>query len=101
YYRPVMKKKYDDYTKRLKDVEMFAEIAGRYRSLNSFLSDMALEPPNESVIGLEGASNEDEKLVLSTIHSAKGLEWNTVIIIWALDGFFPSGRSVATHEGIE
>jgi DNA helicase-2/ATP-dependent DNA helicase PcrA len=101
YYRPVMKKKYDDYTKRLKDIEMFGEIAGRYRSLSSFLSDMALEPPNESVIGLEDATSEDEKLVLSTIHSAKGLEWNTVIVIWALDGFFPSAKSASSHEAIE
>jgi DNA helicase-2/ATP-dependent DNA helicase PcrA len=101
YYRPVMKRKYDDYTKRLKDVEVFAEIAGRYRSLNSFLSDMALEPPNESVIDLGEASSEDEKLILSTIHSAKGLEWNSVFLIWALDGYFPSARAAGSFESIE
>lgn len=101
YYRPVLKRKYDDYTKRLKDVEMFAEIAGRYRSLNSFLSDIALEPPNESVTDINEAGSEDEKLVLSTIHSAKGLEWNSVFLIWALDGFFPAARSAGSHESIE
>lgn len=101
YYRPVMKRKYDDYTKRVKDVEMFAEIAGRYRSLNSFLSDMALEPPTESVTDLGESGSEDEKLVLSTIHSAKGLEWSSVFVIWALDGFFPAARSAGTHESIE
>jgi DNA helicase-2/ATP-dependent DNA helicase PcrA len=101
YYRPILKQKYDDYTKRLKDVEVFAEIAGRYRSLNSFLSDMALEPPNESVIDLGESGSEDEKLILSTIHSAKGLEWNSVFLIWALDGFFPAARAAGSHESIE
>jgi DNA helicase-2/ATP-dependent DNA helicase PcrA len=101
YYRPILKKRYDDYTKRLKDVEVFAEIAARYRSLASFLADMALEPPTESVTGVEEGSSEDEKLVLSTIHSAKGLEWNTVFIIWALDGFFPSARSAGNLDAME
>lgn len=101
YYRPIMKGKYDDYNKRLKDVEMFAEIAGRYRSLASFLSDMALEPPTESVIGMEEAGKEDEKLVLSTIHSAKGLEFNSVFIIWALDGRFPSIYAAGNLDAIE
>jgi DNA helicase-2/ATP-dependent DNA helicase PcrA len=100
YYRPIMKGKYDDYTKRLKDVEMFGEIAGRYRSLASFLSDMALEPPTESVIGME-PGKEEEKLVLSTIHSAKGLEWNSVFIIWALDGRFPSIYAAESLDAME
>lgn len=100
YYRPIMRGKYDDYSKRLKDVEMFAEIAARYRSLGSFLSDMALEPPTESVIGME-AGHEDEKLVLSTIHSAKGLEYNTVFVIWALDGRFPSVYAAGSIDAME
>lgn len=100
YYRPILQGKYDDYNKRLKDVEMFAEIAARYRSLASFLSDMALEPPTESVVGME-PGHEDEKLILSTIHSAKGLEYNTVIIIWALDGRFPSIYAANSLEQME
>lgn len=100
YYRPIMKSRYDDFSKRLKDVEMFGEIAGRYRSLASFLSDMALEPPSESVVGLE-EGGEDEKLVLSTIHSAKGLEWNTVFVIWALDGRFPSYHAAGSLDAME
>ena len=100
YYRPIMKAKYDDYTKREKDIEVFAEIAGRYRSLQSFLSDMALEPPSESVVGLE-PGEEDEKLVLSTIHSAKGLEWDTVFILTALDGRFPSFRAAEDFDDME
>ncbi len=100
YYRPIMKAKYDDFTKREKDIEVFAEIAGRYRSLNSFLADMALDPPNESTAGLE-PGEEDEKLVLSTIHSAKGLEWDTAFIITAVDGRFPSFRAADNFDAME
>lgn len=100
YYRPIMKAKYDDFTKREKDIEVFAEIAGRYRSLNSFLADMALDPPTESTAGLE-PGEEDEKLVLSTIHSAKGLEWDTAFIITAVDGRFPSFRAADDFDAME
>ena len=100
YYRPVMKGKYDDFSKREKDIEIFEEIAGRYRSLNSFLADMALEPPTDSVVGIE-PGEEDEKLVLSTIHSAKGLEWDTVFILTALEGRFPSFRAAENLEEME
>ena len=100
YYRPVMKGKYDDFTKREKDIEIFEEIAGRYRSLNSFLADMALEPPTDSVVGIE-PGEDDEKLVLSTIHSAKGLEWDTVFILTALEGRFPSFRAAENLEEME
>lgn len=100
YYHPILKAKYDDFSKREKDIEVFAEIAGRYRSLNSFLADMALDPPTESVAGLE-PGEEDEKLVLSTIHSAKGLEWDTVFVLTALDGRFPSFRAAENLDSME
>jgi DNA helicase-2/ATP-dependent DNA helicase PcrA len=61
---------------------------------------MALEPPTESVVGIE-EGKEDEQLVLSTIHSAKGLEWNTVFVIWTLDGRFPSTRAAENMEAME
>ncbi len=50
YYEPLMRAKYDDYQKREKDLAMLASIAERYKSLQSFLSDLALEPPTESHI---------------------------------------------------
>jgi len=100
YYSPILRGHYDDYTKRLKDVEMFGEIAARYRSLPSFLSDMALEPPSESIVGMESGA-EDEQMTISTIHSAKGLEWNTVFILWALDGRFPSIHAASSLDALE
>ena len=51
---------------------------------------MALEPPNDSVGDVLAVDREEGLLTLSTIHSAKGLEWHSVFIIWAVDGRFPS-----------
>ena len=101
YYEPLMRSKYDDYAKREKDLVMFASIAERYRSLQNFLSDLALEPPTESVVDMGEVDREQEQLVLSTIHSSKGLEWNSVFIIWALDGKFPSVHAGEDDDELE
>lgn len=101
FYRPLMKKKYDDYPKRLKDIEVFQTIADRYRSLQSLLSDMALDPPTESITDIERTDKEEEYLTLSTIHSAKGLEWNSVFVIWALDGRFPPVKAFENLDTLE
>jgi DNA helicase II / ATP-dependent DNA helicase PcrA len=101
YYEPLFTKRYDDHNKRRKDLEMFQQIAERYRSLSSFLSDLTLEPAAESVTDITPPEADNEKLILSTIHSAKGLEWNTVFVIYALDGRFPTTRAAATEESME
>ncbi|MCD6353375.1 MAG: ATP-dependent helicase [Proteobacteria bacterium] len=101
YYEPILKNKYDDYPKRIKDLEHLQVITGRYQQLERFLSDVVLEPPNESISGVLPSPSDDERLVLSTIHSAKGLEWNTVFIIWALEGKFPSNYAFNSDEEME
>ncbi|MCX8011712.1 MAG: ATP-dependent helicase, partial [Desulfobacterota bacterium] len=101
YYEPILKNKYDDYPKRLKDLEHLQNITAHYSNLEHFLSDLALEPPNESVVGVLPPDQDDERLVLSTIHSAKGLEWHTVFIIWALEGKFPSSYAFHNEEEME
>jgi DNA helicase II / ATP-dependent DNA helicase PcrA len=101
YYHPVFRKRYDDYNKRLKDLEMFQQITERYRSLGSLLSDLALEPAQESVTDITAPSSDEEKLVLSTIHSAKGLEWHSVFVIYALDGRFPNTRAAMNEDAME
>jgi DNA helicase-2/ATP-dependent DNA helicase PcrA len=102
YYLPILKERHDDYPKREKDLEQLLAIMERYGNLENFLTDMALEPPNTSVgdtFATETASAD--RLVLSTVHSAKGLEWHTVFIIWALDGRFPSAQSIYKEEDLE
>ncbi|HAV22590.1 MAG: hypothetical protein A2X67_14590 [Ignavibacteria bacterium GWA2_55_11] len=101
YYEPILKARYDDHPKRKKDLEMFQNITDRYKDVATLLTDLALEPPQESVIDVEAPGPEREFLTLSTIHSAKGLEWNSVFIIYALEGRFPAMRSVGTDEEIE
>jgi DNA helicase-2/ATP-dependent DNA helicase PcrA len=102
YYTPLLKQNHpDDYPKRLRDMEHFLGMTERYRSLERLLSDMALEPPNDSVDGALAVDPDEGPLVLSTIHSAKGLEWHTVFIIWALEGRFPSFYNIDTPEELE
>jgi DNA helicase-2/ATP-dependent DNA helicase PcrA len=103
YYVPVLRRRHpEDHPKRERDLEHFAAIAERYRSTTAMLADMALEPPTDSVGGVLAADGEDEGLVtLSTIHSAKGLEWRTVFILWAADGRFPSMYNVRDEGEIE
>ncbi len=101
YYEPIFARRYDDYHKRKKDLEMFQQITERYRSLGTLLTDLALEPSGESVVDITAPGTDDEKLVLSTIHSAKGLEWNSVFVIYALDGRFPNTRAAISEEAME
>ena len=102
YYLPILKERYDDHPKRANDLEQLLAIMERYRSLEQFLTDMALEPPNTSIGDtLASRTPAEDCLVLSTIHSAKGLEWHTVFIIWALDGRFPSSHALQKEEDLE
>ncbi|HSE90574.1 MAG TPA: ATP-dependent helicase [Candidatus Binatia bacterium] len=102
YYAPILKRTHpDDHPKRLRDLEHFQGITDRYRSLERLLSDMALEPPNDSVGGVLAVDPDEGPVILSTIHSAKGLEWHSVFIIWALEGRFPSFYNINTDEELE
>lgn len=101
YYEPILMEKYDDYPKRLKDLEHFHYLSEQYSNLEDFLSDLALEPPDSSVSEVENGANADECLTLSTIHSAKGLEWKAVFIIGAVDGRFPSVYSFNSEEELD
>ncbi len=94
YYLPLMREAYpDDYPKRERDLEHFQTIAERYRSLRNMLADMALEPPTDSIGDVLAVTPEEGLVTLSTIHSAKGLEWKVVFLIWAADGRFPPPQS--------
>ena len=102
YYFPILKERFDDYPRRFKDIDQLAIIAGRFASLSDFLTDLALEPPKNSVDeALAAEQSEDESLVLSTIHSAKGLEWHSVFVIHALEGRFPSFNSLKSEADLE
>ncbi|HRN27680.1 MAG: ATP-dependent helicase [Ignavibacteriaceae bacterium] len=101
YYWELFKANYDDWNKRKKDLEIFQNIVENYTSVDTLLSDMAIEPIIESVVDVEATDKEEEYVTLSTIHSAKGLEWHSVFIIHAVEGYFPSARSVDNLETLE
>jgi len=99
YYLPIMREAYpDDYPKRERDLEHFQNLADRYRSLEAMLADMALEPPTDSIGDVLAIDPEEGYVTLSTIHSAKGLEWRAVFLIWAADGRFPGPMSVRPDD---
>ncbi|MBW2062438.1 MAG: ATP-dependent helicase [Deltaproteobacteria bacterium] len=101
FYRPFMEYKFpDDYPDRINDIEEFLRLAEGYGSLNRLLGDMALEPPDAS-LSRPRSGNPSHRLVLSTVHSAKGLEWHTVFIIWATQGRFPPPFIKRTVEELE
>ncbi len=99
YYQDIFERIYhDDYPNRKPDLEQLREIIAEYDDLQSFIEDAALDPPENSVDGSGGRAGQDDKLVLSTVHSAKGLEWQAVFVINLVEGKFPSGMAKTTSE---
>ncbi|HMF55840.1 MAG TPA: UvrD-helicase domain-containing protein, partial [Pyrinomonadaceae bacterium] len=96
-YRPILKSRYDDYPRRQRDLEHLQAIAKRYKSAAELLGDVALDPSDASQAEARGTGY----VTLSTVHSAKGLEWNTLFVIWMTDGWFPSSRSAEEFEDLE
>ena len=96
-----MKFKYDDYPKREKDIEVLAVIAKKFKDLSEFLADITIN--EQPMLGTEEGDKEikDDKVILSTIHSAKGLEWKHVIIKGLVDGILPSSYAFTDREAIE
>ncbi len=101
YYQPLLQDKYDDYHKRLNDLASLERIAERYDTLEGFLTDMALEPPERTLVEAGRRDGDDSTLTLSTIHSAKGLEWHTVFVLYVAEGHLPSYLSMEDEEAIE
>ena len=99
YYSPLLAERFDDFPRRQQELEQLISMASRYRSLRAFLDDLSLEPP-ASPVDVRPLDKTDY-LTLSTIHSAKGLEWGVVFIIWLVDGRFPPGRSFTNTESLE
>lgn len=102
YYLPILETLFDDHPRRKRDLEQLADMTARYESLEDFITDMTLEPPSSAADGgLHAGEDEADRLVLSTIHSAKGLEWDTVFVIGAVDGRFPSTHAYYDTDALE
>ncbi|MCC5913421.1 MAG: ATP-dependent helicase [Balneolaceae bacterium] len=98
YYAKFCKKQFDDHPKRMKDLETFVDISGTYRSVEQLVEEVALDPIEATAIETEASEKDESPLILSTIHSAKGLEWRTVFLIQCLDGIIPSGYALDDED---
>lgn len=103
FYGPLMKAKYDGVRGRQADLKQLEVMASRYLHRADFLAEMTLDPPSSTQELKPDADNvgEDDVLSLSTIHSAKGLEWDSVYVLHASDGCIPSEQSAGSDEELE
>ncbi len=101
FYRPVLESNYEDIEPRINDIEHLGQLATRHGSRKQFLTDLVLDPPISTGDFAGPPSRDEDWLVLSTIHSAKGLEWDVVYLIHAADGCLPSDMSTGSDEETE
>jgi len=101
FYEPLFERMYDNASVRARDLDQLGQIAARYRSRGNFISNLALDPPRATSDLAQPPFLEEDYLVLSTIHSAKGCEWDVVHIIHAADGMIPSDMAVGDESGID
>lgn len=99
-YEDYAEENFANYNVRLEDIEQLIGVAMQYTDTNEFLTQLALLSNVEAEQD-RPRSEDDESLKLTTIHQAKGLEFDTVFLIMLCDGLFPSGRSLEVEEALE
>jgi DNA helicase-2/ATP-dependent DNA helicase PcrA len=97
-YDNYLKETYDNYQRRLDEIQQLAEFAFQFGTVEEFLTQLALLTNVEAEAD---PSDDSEKMKLSTIHQAKGLEFEVVFVIMLCDGLFPSSRSTESNDGEE
>jgi DNA helicase-2/ATP-dependent DNA helicase PcrA len=101
WYQPHLARIYDDARVRQGDISALQQIASTYATRERFLTEVTLDPPAATSAEAGGPGKDDDYLILSTIHSAKGQEWKTVHILNVVDGCIPSDMSAGTDAEIE
>ena len=97
-YDDYLKETYDNYERRLDEIQQLAEFAFQFGTVEEFLTQLALLTNVEAE---DDPKDDSEKIKLSTIHQAKGLEFEVVFVIMLCDGMFPSARSSESNDGEE
>lgn len=98
HYRPKMEELFpDDWPRRLQGLEEMSGIASSYEDLQLFIADLSLDSPEEAPEEDDG----ERKITLSTVHSAKGLEWSAVLVIDLVEDRFPSRHALVRPEDFE
>lgn len=97
FYAPIFRERYpDDYPARQSGLEQLRQMAAAFDDLDAFLAELTLESPDQ-----DDAEEVDDYLVMSTVHSAKGLEWPAVLLIDLVNGRFPSRHALERGEDLE
>jgi DNA helicase-2/ATP-dependent DNA helicase PcrA len=101
WYRPHLERLHDDARVRLADLEQLRQVANGHRSRERFVTELTLEPPEASSDESGPPHRDEDYLILSTLHSAKGQEWNAVHILNVVDGCMPADMATGSAEEIE
>ncbi len=99
--RPLLRATYLDWSSRLEDVERLGATAAAGSDLAAFVAGITLDPPSSSADYADRPHRDEDYLTLSTVHSAKGLEWSAVHLIHAVDGAFPSDMALYDQDGLD
>jgi DNA helicase-2/ATP-dependent DNA helicase PcrA len=100
FYREILESRYENAALREQDIRGVIDFAGQYRTVEAFLSDVALAGDFDGETCVDGPE-EQEFVTLTTVHQAKGLEWPVVLIPWVSDGRFPTDMAMGTPEELE
>jgi DNA helicase-2/ATP-dependent DNA helicase PcrA len=101
WYEPHLERLHDDAAARAADLAQLEQIAASYRTREQFLTDLTLDPPSATSDEAGAPLLDEDYLILSTIHSAKGQEWKSVFVLNAVDGCIPSDLATGNSEEIE
>ncbi|MAG92130.1 MAG: ATP-dependent DNA helicase [Planctomycetaceae bacterium] len=101
FYSPLLEQKYDHAQARLRDIEQLEQVAVRFPDRTTFLTEITLDPPSSTQELAADPYLDEDYLILSTIHSSKGLEWDSVFVIHAADGNIPSDMATKNEAEIE
>jgi DNA helicase-2/ATP-dependent DNA helicase PcrA len=101
YYAPILKNKFDDWNQRFNDLQAMQKIVDRYDSLEDLLAEFSIEPISATWQTTTAMNGQSTTVTLSTIHSAKGLEWDCVYLFGLIDGVLPISFSLNDPDRIE
>jgi DNA helicase II / ATP-dependent DNA helicase PcrA len=101
WYQPHLERLHEDAAARAQDLAQLEQIAASYRTREQFLTDLTLDPPSATSDEAGAPLLDEDYLILSTIHSAKGQEWKSVFVLNAVDGCIPSDLATGSAEEIE
>jgi DNA helicase-2/ATP-dependent DNA helicase PcrA len=101
WYRPHFERLYEHFHTRLGDLDQLEQLSGQYPSRERFITELTLDPPNATSDLAAHPVLDEDYLILSTIHSAKGMEWDAVYLLNVVDGSFPSEFATGKAELIE